>query len=155
MITELRHAGIVVADLEQSLSFWCDTLGFFVVKKMEEKSPFIDVLLGLKNVRVTTCKISAPDGTLVELLYFRSHPDKKSWDGLVYSTGLTHLAFTVDNIDAEFERLTKAGVNFFSLPQISPDGGVKVAYASGPEKILLEFVQILESPIGDPYPPRH
>lgn len=144
MITEFRHAGIVVADLEQALSFWCDTLGFSVVKQIEEKGPFIDTLLGLKDVRVTTSKLAAPDGNLVELLHFHSHPDKQSWDGTPYSTGLTHLAFTVDNIDDEYERLSKAGVKFLALPQVSPDGFAKVAYASGPEKLLLEFVQILK-----------
>ena len=144
MITEFRHAGIVVVDLEQALSFWCDILGFSIVKQMEETGPFIDALLDLKDVRVTTCKLSAPDGNLVELLHFHSHPDKKSWDGTTYSTGLTHLAFTVDNVDDEYERLGKAGVKFLALPQVSPDGFAKVVYASGPEKLLLEFVEILK-----------
>ncbi len=144
MITGLRHAGIVVADLERALSFWCDVLGFRIVKQLEEKGPFIDALLGLKDVRVTTCKLSGPDDNLVELLHFHSHPDKHSWGGTPYSTGLTHLAFTVDNIDDEYKRLRVAGVDFLGLPALSPDGCAKVAYASGPEKLLLEFVQIVD-----------
>ena len=143
MVTGFRHAGIVVANLEQALSFWCDILGFDVVRQVEEKGPFIDQLLGLKDVRVTTSKLSAPDGTILELLHFDSHPDKQNWDGTPYSTGLTHLAFSVDNIDDEYERLSKAGVDFLGLPVVSPDGFAKVAYASGPEKLLLEFVQII------------
>lgn len=144
MITQFRHIGIVVADLERALAFWCETLGFTVIKQTEETGPFIDALLGLSDVRVTTSKLSGPDGNQVELLYFHSHADKSSWIGTPYSTGLTHIAFTVDDIDAEYKRLTEAGVEFLALPQVSPDGFTKVAYASGPEKLLLEFVEILQ-----------
>ncbi len=145
MITQFRHIGIVVADLASALTFWCGTLGFTVVKQAVEAGPFIDSLLGLTDVRVTTSKLAGPDGNQVELLSFSSHVDKSSWAGTPYSTGLTHIAFTVDDIDAEYKRLTEAGVEFIALPQISPDGFAKVAYASGPEKLLLEFVEILRS----------
>ena len=144
MITQFRHIGIVVADLERAIAFWCETLGFTVIKQTEETGPFINALLGLSDVRVTTSKLSGPDGNQVELLYFHSHADKSSWTGTPYSTGLTHIAFTVDDIDAEYKRLTEAGVEFLALPQVSPDGFAKVAYASGPEKLLLEFVEILQ-----------
>ena len=145
MITEIRHVGIVVSNLEKALAFWCGTLGFKIIKKMDEKGKFIDSLLNLQDTNVTTCKLSAPDGSVVELLHFLSHPDKKKWNGTTYTTGLTHLAFTVNNIQEEYERLSENGVTFFSSPQVSVLGDVKVAYASGPEGILLEFVQILVS----------
>lgn len=144
MITQFRHIGIVVTDLDRAIAFWCETLGFTVIKQTEETGPFIDALLGLSDVRVTTSKLSGPDGNQVELLYFHSHADKSSWIGTPYSTGLTHIAFTVDDIDAEYKRLTEAGVEFLALPQVSTDGFAKVAYASGPEKLLLEFVEILQ-----------
>jgi catechol 2,3-dioxygenase-like lactoylglutathione lyase family enzyme len=76
MITAIRHAGLVVADLEQSLNFWCDTMGFVVSRQMEESGPHIDAMMGLKDVRVTTAKLAAPDCNLLELLCFHSHPDK-------------------------------------------------------------------------------
>ena len=59
------------------------------------------------------------------------------------STGLTHLAFTVDDIDSLYDSLKKAGVDFKCRPLISDDGGAKVTYAVGPEKLLLEFVEVL------------
>lgn len=145
MITHFRHAGIVVANLERALSFWCGTLGFRVIKQAYETGSFIDSLLGLTGVHVTTSKLAAPDGNLIELLYFHSHSDRASWTGMPFSTGLTHLAFTVDDIDADYARLGEAGVMFLTRPQVSPDGFVKVVYASGPEGLLLEFVEVLKT----------
>jgi catechol 2,3-dioxygenase-like lactoylglutathione lyase family enzyme len=143
MISAIRHTGLVVADLERALHFWCDALGFKVVRQMEESGPHIDAMMGLHDVRVTTAKLAAPDGNLIELLQFHSHPDRPQWDGAPYSTGFTHIALTVDDLDALVGKLAPLGVTFPAPPQYSPDGGVKVIYAKGPEGILLELVEIL------------
>jgi catechol 2,3-dioxygenase-like lactoylglutathione lyase family enzyme len=143
MITAIRHVGLVVADLEKSLKFWCDTMGFVVSRQMEESGPYIDAMMGLNDVRVTTVKLLAPDGNLLELLFFHSHTDKPKWEGKPYSTGLTHLALTVQDLDETCRRLQQAGVNFPAEPQRSPDGLVKVIYATGPEGVLLELVEIV------------
>lgn len=141
MITGIRHIGLVVRDLERSLEFWCGVLGFHVVRKMEESGPHVDAMMGLKDVQVTTVKLSAPDGNMLELLCFYSHPDKSKWVGKPYSTGLTHIAFTVSNLDEAFFKLQQAGVCFPAKPQLSPDGKFKVIYAQGPEGVLMELVE--------------
>lgn len=144
MITAIRHAGLVVADLEQSLKFWCDAMGFVVSRQMEESGPHIDAMMGLKDVRVTTAKLAAPDGNLLELLCFHSHPDKPRWAGTPYSTGFTHIALTVKDLDETLHRLEQFGASIPAEPQFSPDGQVKVIYATGPEGVLLELVEIIK-----------
>ncbi|PIR19746.1 MAG: glyoxalase [Elusimicrobia bacterium CG11_big_fil_rev_8_21_14_0_20_64_6] len=143
MILEIRHTGIVVADLEKSVAFWRDILGFTIDREMDESGSHIDAILGLKGARLRTIKLSAKDGNKVELLHFKSHPDKPAWTGSAHSTGLTHIALTVDNLDEAYLKLEAAGVVFNCRPQLSPDGKVKVTYAKGPEGILLELVEIL------------
>jgi catechol 2,3-dioxygenase-like lactoylglutathione lyase family enzyme len=143
MISQIRHTGLVVADLEAALRFWRDLLGFSVVRQMEESGPHIDAMMGLTDVRVTTAKLNAPDGGMIELLHFHSHTDKPRWTGTPYSTGFTHVALTVENIDALCTTLQAEGVTFFAPPQHSPDGKVKVTYCKGPEGVLLELVEIL------------
>ena len=144
MITAIRHAGIVVADLDRALYFWCKVLGFKVVKQMDESGPHIDAMMGLHDVFVTTAKLAAPDGNLIELLHFKSHKSQDRWEGSPYSTGLTHIALTVNNLDATVEVLSRSGVTFPAPPQYSPDGNVKVIYARGPEGVLLELVEVLK-----------
>ena len=144
MITAIRHAGLVVADLEKSLMFWCDTMGFVVSRQMEESGPHIDAMMGLKDVKVTTVKLAAPDGNLLELLCFRSHPDKPRWEGTPYSTGFTHLALTVEDLDEMLRKLKLVGALVPAGPQLSPDGLVKLIYVSGPEGVLLELVEVIK-----------
>ncbi len=66
MITQIRHTGLVVADLGAALHFWRDVLGFRVVRQMEEAGGHIDAMMGLKDVRVTTVKMVAPDERMIE-----------------------------------------------------------------------------------------
>jgi catechol 2,3-dioxygenase-like lactoylglutathione lyase family enzyme len=144
MITAIRHVGIVVADLEKSLRFWRDTLGFVVSRQMEESGSHIDAMMGLRDASVTTIKLSAPDGNLIELLYFHSHPDKRRWKGKPFSTGITHIALTVSDLDQTLCRLKLAGGSVSSEPQLSLDGQLRVIYAAAPEGVLLELVEIVE-----------
>jgi catechol 2,3-dioxygenase-like lactoylglutathione lyase family enzyme len=80
---------------------------------------------------------------MIELLHFHSHPDKPRWTGTPCSTGFTHVALTVENIDVLCTKLRAEGVTFFAPPQHSPDRKVKVTYCRGPEGVLLELVEIL------------
>ena len=143
MIAGIRHTGLVVADLDASLRFWCDVLGFNVVNLQEESGRHMDAMLGLRDVRVTTAKLAAPGGGMLELLRFHSHPDAPDWRGHPYSTGFTHIALTVVNLEDTFRQLSTHGVIFPASPQRSPDGNVKVIYARGPEGVLLELVENL------------
>lgn len=143
MITAIRHTGLVVANLESALHFWCNVLGFRVTRQMEEAGSHIDAMMGLKDVRVTTVKLAAPDGNLLELLHFHSHPDREDWVGKPYSTGFTHIALTVDDLDGVCQELSKNGVTFDAPPQFSPDGYAKLTYARGPEGVLLELVEVI------------
>jgi catechol 2,3-dioxygenase-like lactoylglutathione lyase family enzyme len=143
MISAIRHTGLVVANLSDALKFWCDVLGFKISKQMDEFGPHIDAMMGLSGVRVTTVKLVAPDNNLIELLYFQSHPDKPNWGGHPFSTGFTHIALTVENLDETCAELSAVGVTFAAAPQYSPDGYAKVTYARGPEGVLLELVEIL------------
>lgn len=144
MITAIRHTGLVVADLGLSLHFWCEILGFKVVKEMVESGPHIDAMMGLTDVRVVTAKLAAPDGSMLELLHFQSHPDRARWEGTPYSTGFTHIALTVRDLDTLIVRLAASGVSFPAPPQYSPDGNVKVIYAKCPDGVLIELVEVLK-----------
>ena len=76
MIKEVRHFGIVVKNMENSLKFYKDLLGLKIVRDMNEHGDHLDNMLSLNNVQVRTVKLSANDNiTLIELLEFKSHTD--------------------------------------------------------------------------------
>ncbi|MEW6055122.1 MAG: VOC family protein [Bdellovibrionota bacterium] len=142
MITHIRHVGIVVSDLEKSLKFYRDLLGFTVHKQAEETGSYLDQMLALEGVRVTTVKMKAPDGNLIELLNFashrRSHRSRETCE-----VGITHFAVTVPDIDDAYQKLRAAGVVFNAPPQRSPDGYAKVTYCKDPDGSFVELVEVL------------
>ena len=139
----LRHVGIVVKDLPKSLQFWCEILWFSIQKKTKEKGKYLDFMMGLQNVEVTTVKLSDKNGNLIELLNFESHLDNNDWLGKPYSTGLTHIALNVKNIDKTLKKINEFNSIKVNEPVVSPDGKVKVVYAKCIEGLLIEFVQEL------------
>lgn len=140
----IRHTGVVVNNLEEVLHFYRDLLGLKVVKKMDESGGYIDKISGLKNVKVTTVKMAAGDGNLIELLYYHSHPRGVASKKDICEIGISHVAFTVENVDTEYKRLLKAGIQFNSSPQVSPDGYAKVIFCRDPEGNLIELVEVLK-----------
>ncbi|HIA13688.1 MAG TPA: hypothetical protein EYN74_02130, partial [Nitrospirales bacterium] len=83
--------------------------------------------------------------TLVELLEFKSHRFKSDTDHEIFSIGPSHLALTVDDLDAVYHRLSEAGVHFNAPPQISTEGRVKVTFCQDPDGTPIELVQELKS----------
>ena len=136
--------GIVVNDLEKTKDFWINTLGFKLHIEAKEESPYIDELLAIKNPGLTTVKLIDSNGFIIELLKFENYQVDNSWSGDLRTTGLTHIALTVDNLDELVDRLKRENYQTLSEIKISPNKKVKVLFVRGPEAIMLELVQELE-----------
>ena len=143
VVTGIRHVGIVVSDIEKSLFFYKNLLGFSIVKTAQESGPFIDRILALDGVEVTTIKMSALDGTTqLELLRFKSPAPDSCTRQRVNSPGPTHVALTVHDIDTLYRYLSLHDVPFLSEPVTSPGGGAKVAFCTDPDGTLIELVEM-------------
>ena len=144
MIKEVRHIGIVVKNIENSLKFYRDLLGLKIVRDMNEHGNHLDNMLSLDNVEVRTVKLSVNENiTLIELLEFKSHNDNEIRN--FYTIGASHVAFTVENIDKLYQDLSAKNVEFNAPPQKSPDGLVKVTFCKDPDGTPIELVEILNS----------
>jgi catechol 2,3-dioxygenase-like lactoylglutathione lyase family enzyme len=133
----------VVNDLEKTRDFWINTLGFKLHIEAKEESPYIDKLLAIKDPMLTTVKLIDSKGFIIELLKFENYQVEKSWSGDLKTTGLTHIALTVDNLDELVNALKNQDYHPFSDIKISPNKKVKVVFVKGPEEIMLELVQEL------------
>lgn len=138
----IRHIGIVVSDLKPSICFYKDLFGFQITRQMEESGDYIDNMLAMRGVKVTTVKMSAPDGQMIELLQFHSHQRIQKMRA-INDIGIAHIAFEVEDLDAEYNRLKDEGVSFNSPPQLSPDGYAKVTFCRAPEGTFIELVEVL------------
>jgi catechol 2,3-dioxygenase-like lactoylglutathione lyase family enzyme len=141
----IRHAGIVVKDLQQSLRFYLNLLGLREVKTMHESGEYIDRMLGMKGVKVITVKIAADDGNLIELLYFEEPTAISACNSVPNMIGCSHVAFTTTDLEADYSRLKQAGVKFIAAPQLSPDRKAKLTFCEDPDGTLIELVEILKN----------
>ena len=141
----IRHIGLTVSNLENSLKFYTELLDFRIKKLAEESGECIDNFSGIKNIEVTTVKMVDPDNNMLELLCYKSHLEKPHNNKVRRLTeiGCSHFALTVDNLDNLYEKLVNYGIEFNYPVQISPDGNVKVAFCRDPDGIWIELVEEL------------
>ena len=135
--------GIVVNDLGKNKDFWINSLGFQLHVEALEQSPYIDELLAIKDPNLTTVKLIDLKGFVIELLKFDNYQVEKSWSGDLKTTGLTHIALTVDNVEELVGNLKKLNYQLLSEIKVSPNGKVKVVFVKGPEGLMLELVEEL------------
>jgi catechol 2,3-dioxygenase-like lactoylglutathione lyase family enzyme len=102
---KIAMTSVLVDDQEKALRFYTDVLGF-VVKN--------DVPLG-EHRWITVVSPQAPDG--VELvLEPDAHPAARPFKAALVADGIPYTAFAVDDVRAEYERLTGLGVTFTQPP---------------------------------------
>jgi len=143
MMKAIRHTGVVVSDMNQSLEFYRDLLEMKVIKDFKEEGEYIDTILDLSGVKVRMIKLTADDGTMLELLKYSSHPKKSNDNHQICDIGCSHVAFTVKDVDKEHKRLSDKGVKFNSPPCVSPDGCAKVTFCRDPDGVFIELVEVI------------
>ena len=147
IISSIRHVGIVVKDLNNSLKFYSDILGLKTYMNVTETGNFIDTLTGIKNVKVEWIKLIIPKGGLIELLQYHSHPDNldlpenKGFPSNKY--GCSHVALTVHNLSELYDKMISLGYTCKSKPLNSANAKVKILYCHDPDGNILELIEDL------------
>lgn len=139
----IRHTGIVTKNIQKSLKFWRDLVGFKIISDKIERGNLIDAVLGYKNIKVRTIKLKARDSSKIELLYFYNPPKSKTAKLKAYSCGYTHISITVTDIYKIYKKFKKEKIRFNCEPGLSEDKKVIMTYCHSPEGGFLELVQEL------------
>ena len=124
IIRAVEHIGVKVNDIERSIAFYTNVLGFTLTGR--------DVTNG-----IALAFISAGN-TVLELI---APPDGV---GAMGEGQVAHIAFTVDDIDAAVATLREGGVVFASAePEVHHDimGGSQLIFFTGPDGEILELFQ--------------
>jgi catechol 2,3-dioxygenase-like lactoylglutathione lyase family enzyme len=145
MANTTRHVGIVVKDVAKTIDFWTNLIGFKLHIDTIEQSPYIDELLGIPNPGLRTVKLIDENGFIIELLEFSNYPSKEKWAGNLATTGLTHIALTVNALKSLTVKLKENGYELISDIKKSPNGLVNVVFVKGPESLMLELVEPITS----------
>ena len=143
-MTVLRHAGIVVADMAAALRFYRDLLGLVVVNSDSEHGGYIETVLGMSGVKVWTVKLVGRAGSMLELLEF-DYPKSEVRAGRLCDMGPSHVAFTVEDVEATHARLKDQDVRFISEPVRSPEGSARVVFCYDPDGNAVELVEVMSA----------
>lgn len=102
---KITITGVFVDDQEAALAFYTDVLGFQVKH---------NVPVG-EHAWITVVSPNAPDGPEL-LLEPAGHPAVKPYRDALVEDGIPLAQFGVDDVEAEYERLTAHGVTFTQPP---------------------------------------
>jgi catechol 2,3-dioxygenase-like lactoylglutathione lyase family enzyme len=134
------HFGLCVTDLERSLRFYRDGLGFEVAECYEVGNEFADALEVEGKVDVVSQFIRS-GGMAIELLYYRSPGTHGRPSASRNQLGLTHLSFSVDDVEAAARWLEDCGGT--RLPSTYADTpGAEILFIEDPDGVRVELMRL-------------
>ncbi len=142
MIISTNHTSFTVSDLERSVAFYRDIMGFELISLGERGPAFAAKITGVPGAHLKVAYLQAP-GHRIELIQYLSPPGKKL-DLATNNVGCGHMAFDVDDLRKRYKEMKAKGVQFKSEPLEVPAGPNKggfAVYLTDPDGVTLEFIQ--------------
>jgi catechol 2,3-dioxygenase-like lactoylglutathione lyase family enzyme len=144
-VTGTIHTGFQVSDLEKSLRFYRDLLGFEVTATRVARDTYLAELVGYPGVELHVAFLRFPASEhILELLEYRN-VTRQPVDTGTANPGTAHVCVSVDDLRAVHRTLRGAGVEFVSDPVLVTSGANKgriAVYAKDPDGIRVEFLQL-------------
>jgi len=139
-----NHVGLTVSNLERSIAFYRDVLGFNVAyERGEVTAEYMPRLVGIPGARLKIAGLDIP-GLHLDLIEYMEPKGATLSAGPTSDVGNLHVGFTVDDLWAAYRRLSAAGVQFKSepvSPTTGPNKGGWAIYFVDPDGITLEMIQ--------------
>jgi glyoxylase I family protein len=140
LVRKVSHVGICVSDVERSIAFYRDALGFEQVHDLRVEGEPSDTLLGLRGVRLHAVFLQR-DALRIELLHYespRSPPEPKP--RAMNDLGFTHLSVVVASIDEALPKLEQAGAMIERDTLIEIGGRSVAGMVRDPDGLRIELI---------------
>ena len=146
MIQGIHHTAISTEDLERSLRFYRDLLGFEEIfsSAWEVGAEVADRITGLQDSSARLVMLKAGNACLELFQYARPKPKLGEPMRPVCDHGITHICLNVTDIEAEYERLKAAGMPFHCPPQ-EVEGGIRATYGRDPDGNVVELLEVRDA----------
>jgi len=139
------HTGITVSNLERSLEFWQNVLGFEFSHRAHQTSEMASEITGVPGAEIKLAVVKAPNGHKIELLEYLAPADRKKNASLrPCDVGHVHIALTVENLEALLQKIATSGWKAAGKPQtltVGPNAGKRVIYVRDPGGTTIEFME--------------
>lgn len=142
-IIAVDHTGFTVSNLETSLAFWRDVLGFELSHRPHQTGELASEITGVPGAEISIAVLKGY-GHKIELLEYLAPADRKHVDLRACDVGFVHVALLVDDLDAVLERIAASGWKAVGKPQTltaGPNIGKRVIYVRDPDGTTIEFMQ--------------
>jgi glyoxylase I family protein len=137
------HTGFTVANLERSLGFWRDVLGFQLSHRPHQTGSLASEITGVPDAEISIAVLKGY-GHKIELLEYLAPAGRKHVDLRPCDVGSVHVALLVDDLDAVLKRIAASGWKAAGKPQTlqtGPNVGKRVVYVRDPDGTTIEFMQ--------------
>lgn len=141
------HTGFTVANIERSLTFWRDVLGFELSHRAHHTGELASEVTGVAGAEILIAVLKAP-GHKIELLEYLAPSDRKQIPFRPCDVGSAHVAISVDNLEAVLNTIGASGWTAVGKPQTlksGPNAGRRAAYVRDPDGTTIEFMQPAKS----------
>jgi catechol 2,3-dioxygenase-like lactoylglutathione lyase family enzyme len=142
-IIGVDHTGITVSNLERSLAFWRDVLGFELSHRPHQSGELASEITGVPGAEISIAVLKG-HGHKIELLEYLAPPDRKHVDLRPCDVGSVHVALMVSDLDAVLSAIAASGWKAAGTPQtlkVGPNTGKRVVYVRDPDGTIIEFMQ--------------
>jgi catechol 2,3-dioxygenase-like lactoylglutathione lyase family enzyme len=129
----IHHAAIISADVDASLRFWRDGLGFQLIMDDTFEGDW-KTLFGIDATKVRSVMVGdpdRPDAGVVEFVQF---------EGADVPPGFELLSLFVDDLDATLAKLGDQVTELRRIEVPSPYGAVPMATVRDPDGVLVEII---------------
>ena len=143
----LMHFGVCVRDLERSIRFYRDALGFTEAGRLEIEGEPTATMLGLPELELHAIYLDR-DGFRIELLHYPTPGTVGPAEARpMNQPGLTHMALRVDDLDATIRDVEAHGGRVIESSRVyNPSFEASLVYATDPDGTRLELVQVPKDP---------
>ncbi len=142
MIKGIFHTSITVSNLERSIAFYRDILGFELLYSRESSGEGLSKGVGVENAHLKIVMFRVGDDFLELIEYVTPKCDPKELRPC--DIGSMHVAFQVKDIEEMGRRLKEHGHTFNTPPRHITEGPMKGwiwAYFKDPDGAQLEIVE--------------
>lgn len=150
MTKGVSHIAVGVRDMEKSLRFYHDLLGFQIVRDevQETRGTVLPALYKDAHERRRVATLYWKKGKDEAFLVLSEHTDKPvSGEAIkLDQIGIHHFAFWVENLPKVYEELKARGAEFIVPPTVTKtaDGNFNSAFLRDPDGILVQLDELVE-----------
>ena len=139
-----NHTSFTVSDLDRSIAFFTEVLGFEMVNRALRAPNLISSITGISGADIEVAYIQGP-GHRLELIQYHGPSGRRQVESRPCDSGFAHVAYDVDDVDAAV--IASARHQVLPIGEVTvidkgPNAGRKVVYLRDRDGVTIEYIEV-------------